>query len=290
MPIVIVACLFLHYAAAMTIFGAATFQLAMARADAVGVDGRLRPVLLALWAVLVASGIALLMVNAGAMGGSWDDAVDVDTIATVLFETGFGEVWQWHLALILLAGVALWRMRSGGPWVVAAAMLILASLALVGHAAMREGLPGGLHRLNQMVHLFAAGAWIGGLVALLAAALALRSRSEAAVRVLHLFSRYGTVALALVLASGAVNTAILVGSLGGLTSSPYGRTLLAKLVLVASMIAIAGRNRYLLTPLLVAEPDRIGRRLCLSIAFEIAIGLAIVLVASLLGTLAPPNA
>jgi putative copper resistance protein D len=288
-PIVIVASLFLHYATAMTIFGAAAFRLAVAASEAEGVDGRLRPVLRGAWVLLALSAIALLMGNAGAMGGSWGDTVDPETIGAVLTDTGFGRVWQGHLVLVILAGIALARARPQGPWIAATAMLVMASLGLVGHAAMNEGLTGELHRLNQVIHLLAAGAWVGGLLTLFAAVLALRTRHEVAAALLYRFSRYGTIALVLVLASGAVNAALLVGSLQGLTGSVYGWTLLVKLTLVAVMIVVACRNRFVLTPELAASPAPVPRQLYRSIGLEVAIGFAIVLVASLLGTLAPPG-
>ena len=41
---------------------------------------------------------------------------------------------------------------------------LLASLGLVGHAAMQTGAEGVLHRMNHAVHLLTAGAWLGGLI------------------------------------------------------------------------------------------------------------------------------
>ena len=41
---------------------------------------------------------------------------------------------------------------------------LLASLGLVGHAAMQTGVEGVRHRANHAVHLLTTGAWIGGLV------------------------------------------------------------------------------------------------------------------------------
>lgn len=290
MPIVIVACLFLHYAAAMTIFGAGAFRLFINRADAAPIDGRLRRLLLADWLVALVSAIALVMANAGAMGGSWGDAIDLDTIGAVLTDTSFGHVWQWHLGLIVLAGIAIAATPPGRPWLGAAALLQLASLAFVGHAAMVEGLAGELRRANQAIHLLCGGAWVGGLIPLILTVRALRPRPPAATLLLHRFSLYGSIVLALVLASGAVNAALLVDGAHGFLATPYGWTLIGKLVLVTAMIVLAYHNRFQLTPRLASDPEQIGRRLRRSIAFELAIGLSVILVASALGTLAPPNA
>ena len=43
------------------------------------------------------------------------------------------------------------------------AALQLASLGLVGHAAMQAGGFGALHRANDALHLLATGTWFGGL-------------------------------------------------------------------------------------------------------------------------------
>ena len=290
MPIFVIACLYLHYTAAMTIFGAAAFRLLTPGADAAPIDGILRRLLAADWILALISALVLVMANAGSMGGSWGDAIDPGTIGAVITDTSFGHVWQAHLGVILLAGLALWTTPLARPWFAAAAILMLASLAFIGHAAMVEGPAGDLRRANQAIHLLAGGAWIGGLIPLLLTLRALRPRPLAAAALLHRFSLYGTFALALVLVSGAINAALLVGTANGLLTSLYGRTLLLKLLLVVLMVAIAYRNRFQLTPRLAPDPERIGRRLYRSIAIEIAVGLGIILVASALGTFPPPNA
>ncbi len=288
MSIVIVVCLFLHYGAAMTIFGASASRFAIANTE--GADPRLRSFLPAVWATLAVSAIVLVMASAGAMGGAWQDAVDVDTLATVMLDTGFGQVWQAHLILVILAALALWRTRLGEPWLAVASLLVLASMALVGHAAMIEGFAGEMRRLNQAVHLLAGGAWVGGVVTLAGAMVALRARPAQATRLLRVFSRYGIVIVALLLATGIINSVLLVGTLRALFGSPYGWVLLAKLVLVAAMVATAAFNRFVLLPRLEAAPEPAGAVLRRAIGAEIAIGLGIVLLASLLGTIAPPAA
>jgi copper resistance protein D len=101
------------------------------------------------------------------MSGSDALALDPGTWHAVLLDTQFGHVWCWHLgfAIALLALAAI----PGLPWQAGAAMLaallLLASLGLTGHAAMDMG--GGMnHEINQMAHLIAGGLWLGGLVPL----------------------------------------------------------------------------------------------------------------------------
>ena len=67
------------------------------------------------------------------------------------------------------------------------------------------------------------------------------------------FSRMGYVAVALVAITGIVNTAILVGRVDGLTGTPYGRLLLAKIALFLLLVVLAGINRLILVPRIARE-------------------------------------
>ena len=83
----------------------------------------------------------------------------------MLADTAFGHAWALHLilaaALVAVIGFGP-RARWAATTIVSAALL--ASLGLVGHAAMQTGAEGVAHRANHAVHLLTAGAWIGGLV------------------------------------------------------------------------------------------------------------------------------
>ena len=90
---------------------------------------------------------------------------------TVLFQTGFGRVWQLRFGLIAAAfvlvslGLAQETLRSTlkfALWLLAIALLI--SLAWISHAAAAGAPPLGL--LGDALHLCAAGGWIGGLLPL----------------------------------------------------------------------------------------------------------------------------
>ena len=97
-------------------------------------------------------------------------------------------------------------------------------------------------------HLLASGAWIGALAAL--AAMLLRPTAKMTDehlilvhRALKDFSLAGTVIVALIVASGLVNSYMLVGPDHILTlpSTLYGQLLMAKLTLFGVMVALAGR-------------------------------------------------
>ena len=98
------------------------------------------------------------------MADDWSAAVDPGAIGAVLTDTAFGHAWMLHLVLAaaLVVAVFVWRDRWAAMAILSG--LPLASLGLVGHAAMQTGAEGVLHRANHAVHLLDAGAWIGGLV------------------------------------------------------------------------------------------------------------------------------
>ena len=105
--------------------------------------------------------------------------------ATVLTRTRFGQVWILRFALaVILAGLLLlpqgWRGRWWRWGGLAFAAGTLASLAWAGHGAATPGRPGDLHLAADILHLLAAGAWVGSLIplALLLAEIAPKRRSR----------------------------------------------------------------------------------------------------------------
>jgi copper resistance protein D len=171
-------------------------------------------------------------------------------IRTVLFDTSFGRVWilQLALAILLLASVLVSAPRSAITVIAAGA---LASQAWIGHAAMGDGLRGVLSLGTMVVHLLAAGAWLGGLVPLASLLLDARRAEKPlglACTALRRFSWMGYVAVSLILLTGTANAYVLVGSAGSLSTTAYGAVLLVKLALVALLISVALANRFYLLP------------------------------------------
>jgi len=214
----------------------------------------------------------------------------------VLLATSFGRVWCWHLVFAVLAlGVCIaptahWRM----PTILVLSFLLLVSLGWVGHAVEGQGVARLVHQINQMVHLLAAGLWLGGLVPL--AWLLERARSASgtawisvAREVVPRFSQMGYAAVALLAATGAVNTLLLVGSTQALVGTPYGRLLGLKILLFLAMVTLALFNRFRLLPRLrrEAQASMAAAGLARSVLFEQGLGLAILAVVSVLGTWPP---
>ena len=230
------------------------------------------------WLVLLASDILGASLSAVCLhGGAWP----------VLFDTRFGLVWIVRLALALLLGVLILRPQTRSLQLAAAAALI-ALPALVGHAGATPGMTGDVHLVSDMVHLLAAGAWLGGLPAfalLLARARAKPSWGDVAVSATRRFSIVGVLSVGGLLATGLVNSWFLLGGPRDLVTTDYGRLVALKIGLFAAMITLAAVNRFYLTPCL---PDSSAlRTLKRNSIAEIALGLCVVLFVAILGTLPP---
>lgn len=264
------------------------------------IPSRLDAMAAAALAVAVVSEAAWLILESAAISGlSLSDAYSQNVAWTVLTETRFGHVCAIRgLFAILLAfcllpikGARQDRPSRSGLIAVALACGFLAALAWIGHAGAGTGWSADLHLTADTLHLLAAGAWIGGLVPL---ALALASTRMAgdpeggriALAMTTRFSTLGLVSVGTLLATGTANTWFLAGSLESLTSTEYGRLLMIKLGLFAVMVTVATINRIVLTARL---PDSAAiRQLQINCGVEFALGLAVVIIASVLGTLPPP--
>ena len=180
----------------------------------------------------------------------------------------------------LLAALALSSRRSG-PLALAAWLLAAVSFAASGHAVTAP--PVAVSTLAMVLHGIALVWWMGLLVPLLHDL----HHPEAGLR-LRRFSTAAVPLVALLALSGAwliwVQTA---GTLADLTSTTWGRLLMAKLALVGLLLALAILNRLRLTPALAhGRPAPLAR----SIRAEIALGLLILALAAGFRLAPPPRA
>ena len=282
-------CRFAHYGAVMLLLGTSAFLWALVPPPlARDMNVWMRPLRLAAPALLVTSG-AWLALEAGGMGEGWRDVIDPATWSAVLFDTAFGHVWIVETSLALVLNVILLRSgRIASGMVVLVSGLLAATLGLVGHAAMREGAAGLLSRITMAVHLLAGAAWLGALPPLLAILRRLDEpdRRRDAVTALRRFSITGHGAVALVIATGVVNTALTLGRWPVDPASPYQALLDIKIALVALMTALAIINRYALVPKLRDGPAALAA-LKRNTRGEIALGGLVLALVSLFGLLDP---
>jgi len=285
-----VLCRLVHFAAVMLMFGISLFTALLSPQRLSPILSRdVRPLLLAgTWAAGL-SAVALLAIQAGQMGAGWQDAWRLEVWWAVLGTT-FGEVWRWHLGLSLLALLSLLLPeRPRAQALALCSALLLVSLAFIGHAAMHEGTLGALHRANHAIHLLAAGYWFGSLAPLLVCLRYLaqpQSRSDAVTTLIR-FSRWGHLAVALVVLTGVINSLIILGSWPLDVDSPYQRLLLFKTALVALMVMVALANRYAIVPAMSSMPQLAQRGLVLACWIEVGLGAGVLLLVSLFATYAP---
>jgi len=146
------------------------------------------------------------------------------------------------------------------------------------------------HRAADVAHIWAAAGWIGALAALLHAVVTLRHDVQRVAAMLGGFALMGTLIVATLIISGAINLVMIVGlaDLPALVGSRYGLLLGAKLALFALMLGLAAVNRWRLTPLLErGETQQAIAHLRLSLAIETSAAITIIGLVAWLGTLDP---
>ena len=276
--------------AAMLAFGASAFLWLYAPAalrDALA--PRICPLMVVAGVVALASALLWLSLEAASMADDPSAAVDIGVIGAVLTDTAFGEAWIAHLVFATaFVAVALFAGRGAWGAITLLAGLMLASLALVGHAAMQTDVEGVFHRANHAVHLLTAGAWLGGLIPFILsrdAYAANRLRGEA-VSAMKRFSFAGHFVVAAIVLTGIVNIALISGRPPLPTTTPYRILLDVKIGVVAIMILLALFNRYRLAPRLASDAAALAALRATSVA-EVALGTAAVALVSVLALLDP---
>lgn len=187
--------------------------------------------------------------------------------------------------MVLTPPVVVGRVRGVPARPIAAGVgsaALLVSFLLDGHSTIVGPWP--LIAAASLAHAAAAAVWVGGVV-LLATLLLGRARAgvptgagELAVR----FSIPATASVAVVGLAGAGLTVLILDSPSDLLSTPWGRALLVKLVLV-TVVALLGyaNNRYAVPALDAWRPDT-ARLLRRTVAIEGALMVAVVAVTAIL--------
>ena len=296
----------LVYADLLTLFGVTLFGLygrgtAEEAIEAVGL--RFRTGVLAILGL--AASLLHIISMAAAMTGAESLADTRAAVVSLVVADGIGPAWLLRmgaLVLVVLAALAPpFRPRLTLGLIAGCSAVALATLAWAGHGAMSSGAAGWLHLVADILHLLAAGGWIGALLALLillfdrptAIDRARIVRLEAALRD---FSSTGTILVGTILVTGIVNVGSVVGwgHVAALPQSAYGRLLIAKVGLFLLMLGLASANRFWLSPALGRARHETEVRAALqslrfSLAFEMTGALLVLMLVAALGTLAPPR-
>jgi putative copper resistance protein D len=295
MTAILAAARFCHFAAAALLFGLLAFPIYAPVSGDLGrraARAATRPVRL-LAALALLTTVVVLAAAATNMTGQISTLADPATLWDVVQGTGFGRTWGLRLALGAVMVLLAWRARPDDRLLTGLAALFLVSIAYSGHSRMQQGALGWAHVFADALHLMAAGAWIGGLLALvlLIPRLTRSGQAATAVKMLHQFSGMGYFAVATLTTTGLFKSWLLVVDLRGLISTPYGWTLMVKLILFAGMGSLALANRFWITPALQARPADPGPwlgRLKRQVMLELLLGLLVLAAVGLLGALEPP--
>ena len=230
----------------------------------------------------------------------------------LLLGTAWGGVWLAAAAasLVCAAGFVLAaRGRRGGWWLGAPAALALAAFpALTGHAS-GTGTLRWITVPADVLHVWAAGCWVGGLAFVLYADAWVRravpggsqpirdapahpdpepprpSQAGALALLVPAFSPVAVACVATLVLTGALASWVHLPAPGAFLSSPYGRTLGAKLLLALVVLGLGATNWRRLTPRL-QEPGG-GRALRRSALVELGVAQLVLLVTALLVRTAP---
>ena len=153
------------------------------------------------------------------------------------------------------------RLRHVGLFVlIASGLSAMLTYSMISHGATGEGKFWSV--LSDVLHFGASSLWLGALVLLVPLMrFARRHFDNEATRFLYLanaFDRFSIVAglsVTTVLVTGVFNGLVEVPSWSAFTDTTYGKVLLAKLIIVAFLLPVAGLNAFILKPRLVAAID-----------------------------------
>ena len=182
--------------------------------------------------------------------------------------------------LAALAGVIAAGARELGPMAFFALGLSALSFAVAGHAARAE--PLALMAPLVFAHALALIFWAGALPGLV---VALRA-PDAAIQMAR-FSRLGVPAVVALVVTGAVLALRQVETPAALIGTAYGGILLAKLALVAAVLA---RHRFRLTPALAHAPEAARPAFTRSLRLELVLMVAILALTAAFRLTPPPRA
>jgi copper transport protein len=232
------------------------------------------------WLVAVVGLVLLAVVQRDAAGSSLCDLV----------ETPVGEALVKRAVAISVAGagVVAALLASGGSALRRAALvtIVVGALATIavhvdaGHAAATAW-SSTVTVSAQVAHFAAAGVWLGGLAALL---LGIRGASSAAkADAVRRFAVVAAAALLVVVVTGTLRVVDELNSVGELFSTGYGRAVLAKIALIAAIVAFAVVSRRRGVPRARSDLAPLRR----TSRVELALAAAALAAAAVLGSLAP---
>ena len=282
-----------HVAALVSLFGTLVFltlvapaAMAEATQDAPCLRRRLLRVARISAAVALTIGVAWIAVESAVIAGAGNVAMTLHALPVVALRTQYGQ-WLLVRGVLLLAVLPLLRpWRAGNAVATVVAAIALSVQPMLGHAGALSGSIGTTLIISEVLHLLAAGAWLGSLLPLFITIGTLPH--NAAATACRSFTPVGLSAVLMLGGTATVQVAEFMGGLPGLFGTGYGHIALAKLGLFVVLLALAAINRLALTDRLAGTaPDAARRHMRMSVATEAVLGIFVVLTAGFLASHAP---
>jgi copper transport protein len=248
---------------------------------------------------VLVSALGILLQGAEASGLPVFSAVKWNVISAVL-RSRFGWVWGARAIVWLLIGAALHyrRHRLAQLLVGLGALYLVMTPALAGHASIQS--PVFVFFPIDVIHVFAASVWVGGIACIVFALPAATRAVEPAKRtsmLLATLARFSPLALGAVVAiavTGTVQAYIDVRTVHALFHSTYGTIVLFKTGLLGMLIGLGAVNRERIIPSLQrlladgATPGETGVLLRRTTRGELAAMVSVFALTAALVAYAPP--
>ena len=223
-------------ATAITVGGAIVGGVLAPRPDAR--IGRLTSGAALVWLVAIAAQAVLTVSNVLAL--PLRSSFDPTVVWSLLTQTTLGRVILLQFALVALVALLGWVVldRITGALIVLAAGTAAFLPGFTGHSGIAHGHT--VATLSLGLHVLAASAWIGGLVATL---VYIAHRSPQGDVVLKRFSVLAVVCVVVLAESGLLNASLRLDGPAALLTSAYGSLVLAKIAVLIVLIGLGWRQR-----------------------------------------------
>jgi copper transport protein len=253
-------------------------------------DRRTRTILVVSVVVGVLGAIATVLLSAQyATAGS----AIVDVLQAPFGRTAAAMALLWLLAAVVVVAVLQRgeQVVRSLPWRVGAIVVavgLLRTTGMNGHSA--ETADASLGMIADFLHLGGVSAWVGGLTVMSIGLLPRRSAGELA-DVVPKFSKFAMVSVLAIVSSGLILAWQIVGSVGAVFDTSYGRLLIIKLSIFALVLAAAMVSKNWVEKRLqvavVDSPRPAVRAFVLSVGAETVLVVAVLVAASVLVTANP---
>ena len=242
------------------------------------------------WIVALVSNYVVAMLRASLLSG--------ESVTSTILPLGWGELFQSAsgisavLRVVIIGACAIVALR---PDRIFDPQSQIISLALPTAAMATFGLTraiddfSALGTIAGIVHVLAAGMWLGGLL-FLAQSVLIGPGEEDLMHAVRTFSRQANIYIGVAVAAGIVQFYQMDG--GAIFTSRHGRLILIKVIGVAGMVYVGGAARQFINHQLAKKRELSGRTAKLlrkAVLSEIGIGLLVLVFTSWSVATLPPN-